>query len=207
MGLPLGLGACPADDAPPGDAPSSGASTAPDDHATTSVTSADGSASAPGPDVDSDTGGPSAWLEAGWGTSEWNAYDGVLPLVVGPQGLSMFSVPLRGRGFYNPPDPGVDNPDSPMLQAWIDVPGHAESPGGHLTEVVDYPALFYPSFVEPGVLEGAAVWLVLPDEVTPPELVGAPAHLHVEMVDADGRALVDDHDLVIGEVPPEPDGP
>jgi hypothetical protein len=128
-------------------------------------------------------------------------------VVVGPQGLAMFSVPLRGRGFHNPANPGFENPDIPILQAWVDVEGHAESPGGHLAEVVDYPALFYPSFDDPGLLEGVAVWLVLPDTVDPSTLLGEEARLHVEMVDADGLRLEDDHVLAIGEPPSGPGGP
>lgn len=148
------------------------------------------------------------WLEVGWGVSEFNAFDGILPIVIGPQGLAMFSMPLRGAGFHNPPDPSFDNPDMPMLQAWVDVPGYELTPSGHFNEVLDYPALFYPSLDNPGVLEGPAVWLVLPDEVDEPAvLTGLPASLHAEMLDADGLLLTEDHELVIGEAPEPPPGP
>lgn len=198
VALGLMVSACPADDVP----------SAPTTHAppdtTTAPTTAD---TEPDPDSGSSDTAPEAWLELGWGVTEYNPLDGTLPIVVGPQGLAMFSLPPRGAGFHNPPDPGFDNPDMPILQAWLDVDRYANSPGGHLTEVVDYPALFYPSFDDPGVLEGPAVWLVIPDDVEPEELVGLAAHLHAEMVDADGLELVVDHDLVIGDVPPEPPGP
>lgn len=203
--LGLGASACPSDDAPPSE-PSTGASDAGSGDAGTTTAGGDTERDPSSADA-TETGEPAAWLEAGWGTSDFNAFDGTLPIIVGPQGLSMFSVPLRGQGFHNPPDPGFDNPEVPILQAWVDVAGHAESPGGHLSEVVDYPALFYPSFEEPEVLEGVAVWLVIPDAVDPATLVGEPAQLHVEMIDADGLRLSDDHALVIGEVPPEPGGP
>lgn len=201
-GPSLGLvtSACPADDAPPPATEPSDAG--PDDAATTTR-----GPSPTGTTQAADTSEPAPWLEVGWGLDDFNPYDGVLPVVVGPQGLAMFSMPLRGQGFHNPPDSGFDNPEVPLLQAWVDVAGHTESPGGHLTEVVDYPALFYPSFEEPEVLEGVAVWLVLPDAVEPSTLTGQEAHLHVEMVDADGLELSDDHVLVIGEVPPAPKGP
>lgn len=199
--------ACPATDPPvPGDEPSTGTT-----HAATSLEptadgpASDGSDSSPA--TTTETGEPEPWLEAGWGLSDFNAYDGVLPVVVGPQGLSMFSVPLRGSGFYNPASPGFDNPEVPVVQAWVDVDGHQESPGGHLTEVTEYPALFYPTLDDPGVLQGVALWLVLPDGVDPNALVGLSASLHVEMIDFEGLRLVDDHDLEIGEVPPPPDGP
>jgi hypothetical protein len=45
---------------------------------------------------------------------------------------------------------------------------------------------------------------VIPDTVDPSALVGEPAHLHIELVDADGLGLDDDHELVIGQTP---DGP
>jgi hypothetical protein len=199
--LGLGASACPSDDAPPSGGPTeagSGETTTPGD-----TTKGDPS---PG-DAPGSTGEPAPWLEAGWGLSDFNAYDGVLPVLVGPQGLAMFSVPLRGQGFHNPPAPGFDNPEMPIVQAWVDVPRLAEGPSGHLTEVVDYPALFYPSFEEPGVLEGVAVWLVIPDAVDPAALVGEPAELHVELVDAHGLRLHDDHALVIGEDPRGPGGP
>ncbi|MEM9463221.1 MAG: hypothetical protein AAGF11_54270 [Myxococcota bacterium] len=176
------------------------------------------------PTADTATDGPSAtdptvdpidtttpvdpWFEVGWGVSEFNAFEGILPIVIGPQGLAMFSMPLRGAGFYNPPDPSFDNPDMPMLQAWVDVPGYELTGSGHFNEVLDYPALFYPSLDSPGVLEGPAVWLVLPDEVEDPAvLTGLPASLHAQMVDANGVILTEEHDLVIGEAPEPPPGP
>ena len=136
----------------------------------------------------------------------FHAFEGALPVVVGPQGLSMFSMPMRGQGFYNPPDPGFDNPDMPILHAWVDVEGYELTADGHFNEVVDYPALFYPSLADPGVLEAPAVWLVLPDEVDAPTLMGRSVIIHAEMVDADGLVLVDEHALVIGEVPPPSGG-
>lgn len=201
--LGLSSSACPVDDEPdPGGEPSTSSDgSGSGDAGTTGETS-------PDPDTGTaETGEPAAWVEAGWGLTEWNAFDGVLPLVVGPQGLAMFSVPLRGRGFRNPTLPDYDDPELPIVQAWVDVEGHAESPGGHLAEVVDQPGLFYPSFEEPGLLEATAVWLLIPDAVDPSTLVGTEAHLHVELLDVDGLELVDDRVLSIGEVPPEPDGP
>lgn len=157
--------------------------------------------------AEGDTGSSQAWLEVGFGTAEFNAFEGLLPVVVGPQGLYMFSLPLRGRGFYNPPDPSFDNPDMPILQAWVEIDGYELTDQGRFNEVVDYPALFYPSGSEPGVLEGPAVWLVLPDGVDPEEIVGLDARLHAELVDVDGLVLVDEHQLVVDEIPPPPDGP
>lgn len=202
----LGLltSACPADDAPPAHETTAGTTDGP---TTSHQPDTSSGATSSDPDPSSGSEGTEAWLELGWGVAEFNAYDGVLPVVVGPQGLAMFSVPLRGAGFYNPPDPGFDNPDMPILQAWVDVEGYDGSPSGHLNEVVDYPALFYPSLDLPGALEGPAVWLVIPDGVRPEELGGLAAHLHAEMVDANGLVLSDDHDLVIGDAPPPPKGP
>lgn len=157
--------------------------------------------------AETDTEPGQAWLEVGFGTTEFNAFEGLLPVVVGPQGLYMFSMPLRGQGFYNPPDPSFDNPDMPILQAWVEIDGYELTDQGRFNEVVDYPALFYPSQSEPGVLEGPAVWLVLPDGVDPEQIVGLDARLHAELVDVDGLVLVDDHELVIDEIPPAPGGP
>lgn len=203
--LGLLLAACPADDVPTPDQPDHGTSAGPTDDPTRGATSLGEGESGPTAGAQ-DTGEPAAWLEVGWGVSEFNAFEGVLPVVVGPQGLSMFSLPQRGAGFYNPPDPGFDNPDMPILQAWVDVEGY-DGPGGHFNEVVDYPALFYPALDDPGVLEGPAMWLVIPDGVRPQELVGLQAQLHAELVDANGLVLTDDHTLMIGEVPPPPPGP
>src|SRR5262245_58373546 len=102
-GLGLGLCACPAGDAhePPSAAPSTSAAT----QALTDDASATASSSGPGSGA---TGEPDAWLELGWGISEWNPFEGVLPVVVGPQGLAMFSVPLRGKGFHNPDGTDLD---------------------------------------------------------------------------------------------------
>jgi len=168
--------------------------------ATTAVTSTTTQSSG---DVDppltsTDTGTPVAWLEVGWGTTEFNAFDESLPVVIGPQGLSMFSMPIRGGGFYNPPDPSFDNPDMPMLHAWVEIEGYELSEGGYFNEVVDYPALFYPSLDNDGILEGPAVWLVLPNQVDPLEIVGRTAFLRAELVDRDGLVLVDEYELVVG---------
>lgn len=202
-------GACPAaDDEPPAhETMASTTNTVTDGEPTSGEPTSVGPTSSTPTDSDSDSGAEEPWLELGWGVTEFNPYDGVLPIVVGPQGLAMFSVPLRGAGFYNPPDPGFDNPDMPILQAWVDVEGHENGPGGHFNEVIDYPALFYPSLELPGALEGPAVWLVIPDDVEPEQLPGLAAHLHAHMVDANGLMLSDDHDLVIGEAPAPPKGP
>jgi len=206
-GLALATTGCP-DGGEPADsgaadsgATDSGAATEPETSASTTMPSGE-------TDPDPTTGGEvEPWLEAGWGISEFNPFEGTFPVVVGPQGLAMFSMPLRGAGFYSPPDPSFDNPDMPILQAWVDVPGYAITPDGHFNEVVDYPALFYPSLDEPGVLAGPAVWLVIPDQAEPEEIAGLDAHLHVEMLDVEGVLLEIDHDLVIGEPPEAPPGP
>ncbi len=205
--LVVGLGAwgpvaC-GDDAP---SPPEQAETGTSDAPSTSTTAPSESTGVP-PSNDSTTDAPAPFLEVGWGTNEFNAYDGTLPVLVGPQGLNMFSVPLRGQGFYNPPDPSFDNPDMPMFQAWVDIEGFNDSPNGHFNEVIDYPALFYPMLDGGGVLEGPAVWLVLPDSVDPEAITGLAAHLHAELVDADGLQLTDDHDLIVGEISPKPPGP
>lgn len=195
----LVLHGCPT----PGETPPAGdSSTGPDD-----TTAAAEDTEAPPPTTGSDVPAIEPWLEVGWGTTEFNAFEGELPVVVGPQGLHMFSMPLRGQGFYNPPDPSFDNPDMPILQAWVDVEGFAITDDGHFNEVVDYPALFYPALGNAAVLEGPAVWLVLPDSVEPEQIEGLSAVLHAEMVDAFGLVLTDEHELVIGEVPPAPGGP
>ncbi len=203
VGIGALLTACPSEPAvPPVDtsesATSGSATGAPSDGSDATETAAE---------TETDSGVIEPWLEVGWGVSEFNEFDGLLPTVVGPQGLAMFSIPLRGQGFYNPPSPSFDNPDMPMLQAWVDVPGYSITPTGHFNEVIDYPALFYPSLDEPGILEGPAVWLVIPDQVEPEEIAGLDAHLHVEMLDANDILLTEDYDLVIGDAPEPPPGP
>ncbi len=198
LGTAALLLACPIESNPPADSTASD-TTDPPTTAATDEPSGTGSGST--------GGGPEAWFEVGWGISEFNEFDGILPVVVGPQGLAMFSMPMRGAGFYTPPDPGFDNPDMPMLEAWVDIPGYSITPDGHFNEVTEYPALFYPSLESPGVLEGPAVWLVIPDQAEPEQIAGLPAHLHAEMLDANGVLLVEDHDLVVGEAPEPPPGP
>lgn len=149
------------------------------------------------PTTASDSEGVEPFLEVGWGMSDFNAFDGELPISLGAQGLNMFSLPLRGSGFHNPPDPSFDNPDMPMFEAWVDIEGYSGSPNGHFNEVTDYPALFYPSVSDGAVLEGPAVWMTLPDGVSPEDILGLTASLHAELLDRDGLRLTDDHELVI----------
>jgi hypothetical protein len=201
FGLALVLTGCPGSGAPA----TEDGTVATDDEATATDSASDSARTSSSTAAES--GEPEAWFEVGWGVSEFNEFDGTLPVVVGPQGLSMFSLPLRGSGFYNPPNPGFDNPDMPMLQSFVDVPGYQQTPDGHFNEVVDYPALFYPSFDNPGVLEGPAVWMVIPNGVDLQQLPGLNAHLHVELVDADGLLFEQDNDLVIGEISEPPPGP
>lgn len=200
------LAACPVPPADPAE-PSTTAEPTDESTETATETAAPSTTQTSLPADSTGSPSPDPWLEIGWGISEFNAFEGTLPLVVGPQGLAMFSMPMRGAGFYNPPNPGFDNPDMPIVEAWVDIDGYALTPDGHFNEVVDYPALFYPSQDQPGALDGAAVWLVIPDEVEPAELTGLEAHLHAELLDADGLMLTQDHDLVIGEAPEPPPGP
>ncbi len=144
--------------------------------------------------------GEQAWLEVGWGTTDFNAFEGTLPIVLGSQGSYMFSMPMRGGDFYIPPEPSFNNPEMPRLDAWVDVPGYTED-DGHLLSLENYVVLFFPSLHEPSILVSPAVWLVLPDGVTPEELAGLPAVLHASVHDAEGRHLEDEHELVIGDPP------
>lgn len=188
------LAGCPGDDADP----SSDSAAMDDSTGNPAVTS--------GPDDDSgsasDSPGPAAWLQVGWGIDDFNEFSGTLPVEFGAQGLFMFSLVPRGQGFHVPPDPGFGNPDMPIIQAWVDVEGYSETPAGHFNEVSDYPALFYPGIGADALLEGSAIWLTLPDGVDPIDIHGLDALVHVELLDRDGVMLVDEHALVIDAPPP-----
>lgn len=136
----------------------------------------------------------------GWGLDAYNPIADVLPVFVGPQGLDMFSLPLRGSGFPVPPQPvDFDDPDLPVLTMWVDVQGYEP----HLAEVSDYVVPFSPDVDSPADYEYVAVWLTIPDDVSPEDLVALPAHLHAELDTADGQHLEADYDVavVMGEEP------
>lgn len=152
----------------------------------------------------SDLGGfEDGWFEVGWGIDAFNPIEDELPLFIGPQGLHMFSLPLRGGNFAMAEEPyGFDDPLLPILTIWVDVDGF-EGAGGHLSEYADYAVPFKVDLTGEADYEFVAVWLVVPDTIDPEALVGLPAHLHAELDTADGQHLSLDHDLevTLGETP------
>lgn len=185
-----------------GSGPSTGASgttTSPLDSTSADPSDGDGT-TIPAP---SGTGFEGGWLEVGWGIDAFYPIEDELPLFIGPQGLHMFSLPLRGGNFAMADEPyGFDDPLLPILTVWVDVEGF-EAAGGHLTEYADYAVPFKVDLSTEADYEFVAVWLVVPDTIDPEALAGLPAHLHAELDTADGQHISLEYDLevTLGETP------
>lgn len=149
-------------------------------------------------ETSSTTAAPAGWIEMGWGVAEFNAFaNGEVPVFVGPQGLDMFSIPLRGADFLVPDDPtDFMHPDIPVMDIWVDIEGLTK-PGEHFSAYSDYPVPFMPDLETDADVEFVAIWLVMPNDVVPADIYGLTARLHMELRCADGQVLTDDRELTI----------
>jgi hypothetical protein len=149
------------------------------------------------------TSSEDAWVEVGWGIDEFNAFDdsGTFPVYFGPQGLYMFTVPIRGGGFPLPADPyDYEDPNMPYVDLWLDVDGYNDGPNGHFSELTDYVLPMSPDPDMPGTSQYISVWLPIPETVDPNQLEGIPAQLHVELLTGQGEVLTADHPLMVGGI-------
>lgn len=146
------------------------------------------------------------WIEIGHGLDEFFAFEGELPLTMGPQGFMMFSLPLRGSDFPVSPDPyDFDHPDTPVLSVWADIDGvEPEHPSGHFVAYLDYPVPFAFSDDADIDYEFVSVWLVVPDTIDPQDLHGRDAVVHAELQCSDGQLLVDEHNLTVRDATNDP---
>ncbi len=178
------------------------ASTQPTVESSSSTTATSATSPPTSPATDTTPEDLPGWLEMGWGLSEFNAFSNrEVPIILGPQGLDMFSIALRGGEFLVPDDPSdFDHPDIPVMDMWIDVEGF-NGDDDHFILYSDHPIPFAPSGRSDAEVEFVAVWLVLPGEVLGGDLYGLSAHLHVELRCGDGEVVTDDRELTIVEGP------
>jgi hypothetical protein len=154
--------------------------------------------------ADGSSGGDDAWLEVGWGVTEFNSLEdgGDLEVVWGPQGAAMFPLPLRGGGFVLPEDPSdYQSPLAPKLDLFIDVEGHNDGIADHFMYIANYPIIF--EILSDGSYEFLFVGAQLPDAVDPTTLEGLPAHVYARLRPYESEPLEVELDLIVrgGERP------
>jgi hypothetical protein len=158
-------------------------------------------------DGDPDSG---AWIRMGQGESGWNEVeDGdALLMVLGGQGLLMFPMPIRGKGFTLPDDPSDwTHPDIPLLDIHLDIEGFNNGIGGHFSRIANYPIPFM--VLDDGTYEFVYITIFVPDAdqlPDPCDIDGLPGELHAELDTADGETLTWDRSVVI-DVPAALCGP
>lgn len=155
---------------------------------------------------DEGDGGPDsdAWFAMGQGESGWNPVeDGdALLMVLGGQGLLMFPMPVRAGGFGLPDDPqDWTDPDIPILDIQLDIPGFNIGFGDHFSRIANYPVPF--NVLDDGTYEFIYITIFIPDELVDPcEIDGLPGSFHAELETAAGELLTWERDVII-EVPAE----
>lgn len=172
-----------------------------------SVAGCDGDTQAPATSTSDGTAsggdgdGDGVWFDAGWGVDAFTPLeDGDdLTVVLGGQGLEMFPIPIRGAGFGLPDDPSdYTDERAPLVNLHVDIEGHNDGVGGHYRRMANYAIPF--TVLPDGTYEFLYIAVILPDGPDDPpssELVGLPAHLHVEIRPHDHAPIAVDKDLVI----------
>lgn len=147
---------------------------------------------------------PGAWIAMGQGEEGWYPVENgdELLMVLGGQGLLMFPMPLRGKGFTLADDPSdYTDPATPIFDMYLDIPGFELDFGGHFKRLSNYPVPF--EILPDGTYEFVYITLFVPDELTNPcDIDGLPGELHAELDVVDGYVLTWDRSVVM-EVPPE----
>jgi hypothetical protein len=144
-----------------------------------------------------------AWFLMGQGeTSDWNEVEEgeQLLMVLGGQGLLMFPMPIRGKGFTLPDDPeDWTDPDIPVLDIHLDIEGFNFGFGDHFARIANYPIPF--QVLPDGTYEFVYVTIFVPDELQNPcDIDGLPGEFYAELDTADGYTLTWERSVVI-EVP------
>lgn len=150
------------------------------------------------------TPNPSAWIAMGQGEEGWYPVENgdELLMVLGGQGLLMFPMPLRGKGFTLAPDPSdYTDPRTPLFDMYLDIEGFELDFGGHFKRLANYPVPF--EILEDGTYEFVYITLFVPDELPDPcDIDGLPGTLHAELDVVDGYVLTWDRTVTIA-VPDE----
>jgi hypothetical protein len=146
--------------------------------------------------------GSGAWFLMGQGESGWNEVKNgdELLMVLGGQGLLMFPMPIRGKGFKLPDDPSNwTHPDIPKLHMQLDIEGFNVGFGGHFARIANYPVPF--TILDDGTYEFVYITIFVPDALADPcDIHGLPGSLHADLDTADLGRLSWDRTVII-EVP------
>jgi hypothetical protein len=136
-----------------------------------------------------------------WGQGEEGWYPvengDELLMVLGGQGLLMFPMPLRGKGFTLADDPSdYTHPDTPIFDMHLDIEGFDLDFGGHFKRLSNYPVPF--KILPDGTYEFVYITLFVPDELTDPcDIDGLPGQLHAELDVVDGYVLTWDRSVIM----------
>ncbi len=94
-----------------------------------------------------------------------------IQIVRGGQGLLMLPIAIRGTGFVVADDPlDWDNPKTPRIHLWVDIPGFNVGFGGYFARIPNYPI----GFVEvdnDGTLEHLYIAILVPDAIAEPQML------------------------------------
>jgi hypothetical protein len=150
-------------------------------------------------DGDEGTPDPDAWIAMGQGEEGWYPVENgdELLMVLGGQGLLMFPMPLRGKGFTLADDPSdYTHPDTPIFDMHLDIEGFDLDFGGHFKRLSNYPVPF--KILPDGTYEFVYITLFVPDELTDPcDIDGLPGQLHAELDVVDGYVLTWDRSVIM----------
>jgi hypothetical protein len=150
-------------------------------------------------EADEGTPDPDAWMAMGQGEEGWYPVENgdELVMVLGGQGLLMFPMPLRGKGFTLADDPSdYTDPKTPIFDMYLDIDGFDLDFGGHFKRLSNYPVPF--EILPDGTYEFVYITLFVPDELTDPcDIDGLPGQLHAELDVVDGYVLTWDRSVVI----------
>jgi hypothetical protein len=145
------------------------------------------------------TPAPGSWIAMGQGEEGWfPVEDGdELLMVRGGQGLLMFPMPLRGRGFTLAPDPkDYTDPATPKFDMYLDIDGFDLDFGGHFKRLSNYPVPF--EVLDDGTYEFVYITLFVPNKLTNPcDIDGLPGELHAELDVIDGYTLTWDRSVIM----------
>jgi hypothetical protein len=149
--------------------------------------------------ADEGTPDPDAWIAMGQGEEGWYPVENgdELVMVLGGQGLLMFPMPLRGKGFTLADDPSdYTDPSTPIFDMYLDIEGFDLDFGGHFKRLSNYPVPF--EILPDGTYEFVYITLFVPDELTDPcDIDGLPGQLHAELDVVDGYVLTWDRSVIM----------